>query len=278
MSSNSLSVDPLSYMEIDLKENPQTILANRAPITNDVQNKNTAWVDQSVTPNVIYESVGSGVWQVTSGADVVPDASTTIKGKVELATDAEAVVGSDALKAITPASLTARLESPNAIGTTDAANQVTSINFDTDDAAAGLRMTGTSIVAQGTDVNIPVSLQAKGTSDVQIVNSDLDVQGGNVIISGAGNQLQVVGSAVTDFIGTAILVAGTVTIANTNIAATDRIFVQRGGVNASTTLGELDVSISASTSFTITALQAATPGSTETGDLSDVFYFIVRQV
>lgn len=88
----------------------------------------------------------------------------------------------------------------------------------------------------------------------------------------------VLGLGALDFIGQATLVLGTVTVANTNIAATDKIFLSREGVGASTTLGELDVSISAATSFTITALQTGTPGSTETGDLSVVNYFIVRQL
>lgn len=92
------------------------------------------------------------------------------------------------------------------------------------------------------------------------------------------DSFQLDGGAVTDSIGQATLVSGTVTVANTSIAATDKVFVTREGVASSTALGVLDVSITASTSFTITALQPGTPGSTQTGDLSIVNYFIVRQV
>ena len=102
--------------------------------------------------------------------------------------------------------------------------------------------------------------------------------GGNVIINGAGTQLRVHGGAVTDFIGTGTLVAGTATIANTNIAATDRIFIQRTAANASTTMGELSYTISAGASFTVTSLILGTPASTQTGDLSSFTYLIVRQV
>jgi hypothetical protein len=119
-----------------------------------------------------------------------------------------------------------------------------------------------------------------GTNDRLVIDGttgDTSVTG-NLLLPTAATQLQVEGGAVTDFIGQATLVLGTVTVANTNIAATDKIFLSREGVGASTTLGELDVSISASTSFTITALQTGTPGSTETGDLSIVNYFIVRQL
>lgn len=101
---------------------------------------------------------------------------------------------------------------------------------------------------------------------------------GNLLLPTAATQLQVEGGAVTDFIGQATLVSGTVTVANTNIAATDKVFVQREGVGASTALGVLDVTISAGVNFIITALQPGTPGSTETNDVSIVNYFIVRQL
>lgn len=110
------------------------------------------------------------------------------------------------------------------------------------------------------------------------VTGNITTSAGNVIISGAAKQLQVEGGAVTDFIGTGTLAAGTVTIANTNIAAGDRIFLSRTAANASTTLGELSYTISAATSFTVTSLILGTPGSPQTGDLSSFAYFIVRQL
>jgi len=109
-------------------------------------------------------------------------------------------------------------------------------------------------------------------------SGDITTTAGNVVISGAGKGLQIEGGAVTDTIGTGTLAAGTVTIANTNIAATDRIFIQRTAANASTTLGELSYTISAGASFTVTSLILGTPGSTQTGDLSSFTYLIVRQL
>ena len=100
----------------------------------------------------------------------------------------------------------------------------------------------------------------------------------NFKISGAGKQLQVEGGAVTDFIGTTTLSSGAVTVLNTNIAATDRIFIQRQDVNSSSAIGELTYTISAGASFTVTAVQAASPGSTQTNDNSILMYFIVRQL
>jgi len=101
---------------------------------------------------------------------------------------------------------------------------------------------------------------------------------GEVVIATAGKGLTVNGGAATDTIGTATLVAGTITILNTNISAADRIFLARTATNASTALGELSVpTINAATSFVITAKKPGTPADTETNDASTVSYFIVRQ-
>lgn len=100
---------------------------------------------------------------------------------------------------------------------------------------------------------------------------------GNLALSSVATQLQMNGGAVTDFIGQATMASGTITVANTNIAAGDRIFVTRNSINGSSALGIIITSISAATSFTITAVQPGTPASTETNDVSIVDYFIVRQ-
>ena len=146
-----------------------------------------------------------------------------------------------------------------------------SVNITASEAASD------AIVISASDAAGGITIDA-GSGGVNVTGADLDVQGGDLKISGAAQQLQVEGGAATDFIGQATLVSGTVTVANTNIAATDKVLVTREGVGASTALGVLDVSISAATSFTITALQPSTPGSTETGDVSVVNYFIVRQL
>ena len=119
---------------------------------------------------------------------------------------------------------------------------------------------------------------ATGASNPTFSGGDLTVSNGNVKISGAGKQLQIEGGAATDFIGTATLVSGTVTVANTNIAATDRIIPFLISANASTVLGRLTYTISAGTSFTITSKDPSTPANTLTGDVSTVGYLIVRQL
>lgn len=100
---------------------------------------------------------------------------------------------------------------------------------------------------------------------------------GNLLLSSVATQLQMNGGAVTDFIGQATLSSGTVTVANTNIAAGDRIICTRSDINGSTALGVLVTAISAGADFTITAVQPGTPASAQTNDTSIVDYIIVRQ-
>jgi hypothetical protein len=104
---------------------------------------------------------------------------------------------------------------------------------------------------------------------------DVEVAQGNLVIGAVAKQLQMNGGAVTDFIGQGTLVAGTVTIANTNIAAGDRILITRSALNASPALGDFITTISAATSFTVASYDAT--GSLENTDVSSFDYFIVRQ-
>lgn len=108
------------------------------------------------------------------------------------------------------------------------------------------------------------------------ISGNFTVTQGNLVINHAAAQLQVHGGATTDFIGTATLTNGTVDVANTNIAATDRVFVERTAKNASTAYGTPLITITAATKFNITSAKADT--TTETGDQSTFNYFIVRQV
>jgi len=91
---------------------------------------------------------------------------------------------------------------------------------------------------------------------------------GELQINTAGQTLAVQGGAATDFIGQAVLAAGTVTVNNTNITVNDKIFLSvslPGG-----TQGFLSYAIAAGASFTITSTNAL--------DTSTVEYFIVRQI
>ena len=139
---------------------------------------------------------------------------------------------------------------------------------------------GTNITSAGAGSTITFNLDAAITvatsvTSAAIVGSASVTSGGNIIMSAVATQLEMNGGAVTDFIGQGTLVAGTVTIANTNIAAGDRIFVTRSALNASPALGNFITTISAATSFTVASYDAT--GSVETTDVSAFDYFIVRQ-
>jgi len=247
-----------------------------------------------------------------------PYASTTVKGTVKLSTDEEAIAGTNKCKVITPANLTARLQSPGPIGSVlPGPGSFTEFSVNAEDPvkisssnnafnAIELETTGSgsisinssdgvNVVAEGgislfakqdavfltSDVNLPSALLLTATG----VNSGIELKTGSsgvdinsdLALSGPGKKLGVKGGLSTDFIGQATLVAGSVTVANTNILANDRIFISRNNINGSTSLGVFDYSITPNTSFTIRSLNPA-DASVQTNDVSTVSYFIVRQL
>jgi hypothetical protein len=142
--------------------------------------------------------------------------------------------------------------------------------------SAGTTVTGgTGVTATTGNVTATAGAVNAGTS-MTATAGDITATLGNVIINGAAKQLRVHGGAVTDFIGQATLTNGTVTVANTNIAATDRVFVNRSAKNGSTAYGVPLITITAATNFVLTACKSDT--TTETNDASTFDYFIVRQV
>ncbi len=149
-------------------------------------------------------------------------------------------------------------------------------------AGTGITATTGNIVASTGNITSTLGSVGAATTvtagtSITATAGDITATLGNVIINGAAKQLRVHGGAATDFIGQAVLINGTVTIANTNIAATDRVFLTRSAVNASTALGVFKSVITPTTNFIITACKPA-DASTETNDVSTVDYFIVRQV
>ena len=207
---------------------PQFIgYARRAPTAQDIYNPGTRWQDNSVTPPVIYETSGAGVWNTTTSGGAGSFTSLTVTPG--------------------PTSVT---------GTTN------------------INTSGSGVTSIGTG--------GTGATNIGNATGNTTVTGalnvtGNLNLTSVATLMSMNGGAVTDFIGTGTLAAGTITIANTNIAAADRIFISRTAPNASTTLGEIRYTISAGASFTVESLIIGTPGSTETGDLSSFAYFIVRQ-
>lgn len=143
------------------------------------------------------------------------------------------------------------------------------------DMDSALQTNITSSQSASTAIQITAS-DAAGGITLTSGTGNVNASGGHLVIASVARTLLVNGGAVTDFIGTGVLTAGTQTIANTNIAAGDVIILTRTGVAASTTLGVLTYTISAATSFTVTSVILGTPGSTQTADVSTYAYFIVR--
>ena len=112
-----------------------------------------------------------------------------------------------------------------------------------------------------------LTLGSATAGSVTNVNSQL-------VIATAGKGLTINGGAATDTIGQATLVGGTVTIANTNIAATDRIMITRrtrgGGA-----VGFLIYGINAGVQFVVESVDAV--GAAVVTDTSEFDYVIIRQ-
>jgi len=267
---------------------PVPVIATRAPASTDIRFPlGQLWVRKDTAQVYILAqlSSGSASWTLAS-----PGAS-----------DVDTLTG-DSGGAISPAAGNITLAGGTNVTTAGAGSTIT-INLDaaislatsvtsplyTAGAGVDLAITAPNgqdaIVKMGDDAGSnKVSFIDSGDAEVANIDSDGNLSAvggtfsGNVVLSSVATQLQMNGGAVTDFIGQATLASGTVTVANTNISATDRIFLTRAALNSSTALGELTVTAqTASTSFVITAIDPSDGTSTITGDTSIVNYVIIRQ-
>lgn len=262
----------LAYDGVRATNPPDVKPAKRNPTTRDFKYPlGTFWLN-TVT-RVSFQLVDNpGVW-VQSSSNVAGPVST-LSGETGAAADPVAgdvlIQGStNIITSSTSASVVIELNDNVNITTLTADDDIESVNGDI--------ISGGSIsAANGVDVD---------GGDVTIATGDAIVTAGDVLVNGAGASVKlqgagsfysIEGGAATDFVGTATLALGTVTVLNTNIAAGDVVLVQRYDVNGSTTLGELAVEISAGVSFTITSRTIGTPGTNQAGDTSIVRYFIVR--
>lgn len=174
-----------------------------------------------------------------AGTALVADATTTVEGKVRLATNAEAVTGTlNTNVAIIPSSLTARLAAPGAIGGTT--------------PAAG---TFTSLTANGN-----ITKNVAGNKDIYTSVATNATAGAN--------------SA-----GTVTLTGGTATVATTAVTANSliRLYRQDIGATGAAALGIVTRgTITAGTSFVINAVQAADATALQASDVSVIFWEIVN--
>ena len=236
---------------------PFTIIANRAPTTSDKARLGTLW--DFKTSNLAYMltsvTAGASNWTLLSnngGAGVF--SSLTVNGPSTFAGNITQTAGVTSLLQTTiNGSLTQN--GGATLLNTDATPQT--VNIGTGAAAKTLSI-GSATAGS--------TLVLNAAAAVSIV-ADLE-------ISTAGKKLIINGGAVTDFIGTATLAAGTVTIANTNITANDRILLSRitAGVGA---VGFLTYVINAATNFVVSSVDSV--GAAANTDVGSFAYVIIRQ-
>jgi len=214
------------------------------------------------TSQSYYASGNAGVWIALGGSSV---AISNVLGTANQVTST--VAGG-----VATLSLPAALQAP---GSVTAATGLTATSGGVTASAGNIVATLGNITASAG--NIAATLGSLSAGTTVTAGTDLVSTAGNVLINGSAKQLRVKGGAVTDFIGDTTLVAGTVTIANTNIAAGDQVYVTRYDINGSTALGIFEATISAGASFTINSRKPA-DATIEANDVSKVKYFIVRAI
>jgi len=254
---------PLQYKGVRAIAPPDLTIADRAPVSTDTAYiPGQLWLDKTNLATYQY----SGTTWISLGAGAVGGVVTLtgssggaiapVGGNIDIlgdATDGVSVVG-------TAGTLTVNVA---AASTTQRGTLETSTDAES--------VTGTSDAVAVTPASLTARLAAPG-----VIGGTTPAAGTftNVTVN---DILAIDGGAVTDNIGQATLVSGTVTVLNTAIAAGDKVFCSRRGIAASTALGELNVAINAGVSFVITALNP-TNATTQTGDVSIVDYVIIRQV
>jgi len=193
-------------------------------------------------------ATGAGTLGITGTA-----AGEAQVGSVELATDAEAIDGTDSVRAIVPTSLKAKLGTQTdhgllvgsgttaaitalAVGATGEALigntgadpswsstlTVTTVNattFDTNVAAAAVTLSGTTLSADGTDGDIDINITAKGTGQVIIddlqLTTDLAVTEGGTGASTLTDHGVLVGSGTAAVTALAVGTNGQVLVGST---------------------------------------------------------------
>lgn len=152
-----VSSDPLNDLT-NVFQRPIFITANRAPTTLDVQPAGTQWMDGSVTPKVIYETSGAGVWNPTTsgGAGVftsltVTPGPTSITGTTGINTSGAGVttINTGGTGALNLGNATGNTAVTGALGATTSLSAGTTVT-----AGTGVIITTGNLSVQNGDVSI----------------------------------------------------------------------------------------------------------------------------
>ena len=200
----------------------------------------------------------AGVVKLSEIIDNVPQATETVAGKAELATQAETNTGTNDTTIVTPLKLKTNLASPPAIGgTTPAAGSFTTLG------ATGAITAGTTVTA---------------------TLGNITATNGNIVRGTAGNKdvyssVATDGTAGANSAGTITLVGGTATVSTTAVTANSIVRLYRQGIGSTgaAALGDLTLgTVTAGTSFVINAVQAADATALQASDVSVIAWEIVN--
>jgi len=173
-------------MEIELTTNPSKIEVSLTSNQVEVSLQSPMQIEVSSTPSLISLSVTPAILEL--GTFNVSQATTSVQGKVELATSAEAVAGTDTERAVTPAGLAAALAG---VGTGAALN-ITTVNEATytllaADIANAVNILNITYTDTGTvTITIPSALIAAGEWTLLIKDADLNAATNNITIQTEG--------------------------------------------------------------------------------------------
>lgn len=206
---------------------PPAVIRSRAPSSSDTNFPlGQTWLDTS--GSVYYAHVASGTWSALSAGSSDVDQLSGNSG-VALPTGGNInILGGDNITSVggspTADDITINLDS------TITLTSVNATTFDTNVAAAGVTLTGTTLSADGTDTNIDITITPKGTGNV--VMSSVDINGGTIDDVVIGGSTAVAGSFTTVSASTSvtspIYTTGAGVDTNINAATGQDLLIQMG--------------------------------------------------
>lgn len=231
------------------------------------------------------QAIGYGVGAAAIQLAPVP----IIAERDPTSTDTNYDIGQDWINKITKSAFTyfgGGTWSASAGGSTDVNTLTDTSGTVVSPTAGNIQLAGTANQVTATagsnkiTFSLPSALTAPGsvtaTTTLTATSGNITATNGDFVSSTAGKGLKIKEGS-NARMGTATLVAGTVTVANTSVTANTRVFLSRYSINASTAVGTLTVgTVTANTSFVINSVQAATPGSLQTNDVSIVHWLLIE--
>lgn len=172
------------------------------------------------------------------------------------------------------------------------------LGIDNDNAPITIGTGGERVIRIGNPTGVTSVIIESGTGDISLGTNAIahNINIGSVIGSSSTNinartgevnvstelnltseasKISIKGGSATDFIGSATLTSGTVTIINSNITPSDRIVLSRSSRNGSPLMGHLQYTINGGVSFTVNSYDDT--AVLQTSDGSRFSYVIFRQ-